>query len=78
MMMMTTHSHAKDQSEIAPNKESIVPELERLAGCGFTAEEIVSLLRLRQWYQTEGSDRVTLMHHWEFLKYLVLKGKLEV
>jgi hypothetical protein len=53
-------------------------ETDILAQCGFSAEEIVALLWLRQWYQTGGSDRVQIVRHLEFLKLLVLNGKLEV
>jgi len=51
-------------------------DIEGLDGCGFTTEEIVSLLWLQHWYQTGGSDRVEPLRQWEFLKYLVLNGKL--
>ncbi len=53
-------------------------ERDELAQWGFSTEEIVSLLWLRQWYQTEGSDRMELLRHWEFLKWLVKAGRLEV
>jgi hypothetical protein len=76
-MTMNTYTHAKEQGDMVAHTERIVTDLERLAGCGFTAEEIVSLLRLQQWYQTGGSDRVALVRHWEFLKLLVLTGKLD-
>ena len=60
--------------------------LERLAAGGFTSsaplarrqEEIVALLWLQQWYQAGGSDRVEVLRHWEFLKHLILTGKLDV
>jgi len=58
--------------------DTMVTDLEGLAADGFTSEEIFSLLWLRQWYQTRGSDRVVLVRHWEFLKLLVLTGKLDV
>ena len=51
---------------------------ERLAGCGFSSGEITSLLWLRLWYQSGGSDRVVLVRHWEFLKRLVMTGRLAV
>ncbi|HEX6556481.1 MAG TPA: hypothetical protein VF026_27220 [Ktedonobacteraceae bacterium] len=47
-----------------------------LAQSGFTPEEIASLLRLRDWYQSGGSDRVKMVRHLEFLKFLVKTGKL--
>jgi hypothetical protein len=51
--------------------ETDASERERLAQCGFSTEEIVALLWLRHWYQTGGSDRMELLRHWEFLKWLV-------
>ncbi len=75
---MNTHIHAKEQSDTAASAETSVTDMEVLARCGFTTEEIVALLWLQQWYQTGGSDRVELLRHWEFLKYLVLKGELDV
>jgi hypothetical protein len=56
--------------------ETTPTDIEGLDGCGFTTEEIVSLLWLQHWYQTGGSDRVEPLRQWEFLKYLVLNGKL--
>jgi len=76
--MMNTHIDAKEQGDRAAYPETSVTDLERLTGCGFTSEEIVSLLWLQKWYQTGGSDRVALVRHWEFLKLLVCTGKLDV
>jgi hypothetical protein len=44
---------------------------------GFTSDEVLSLLWLRQWYQNGGSDRTEIIRHLEFLKLLILNGKLE-
>lgn len=74
---MTTHMYTKQRLEGAVNTKMIVPEKDELVVPGFTTEEIVSLLWLRQWYQTGGSDRVPIVRHLEFLKLLVLNGKLE-
>jgi hypothetical protein len=52
-------------------------EAEALAQRGFAQDEIASLLRLRQWYQNGGSDRVSVVRHLEFLKFLVMHGKLD-
>jgi hypothetical protein len=52
-------------------------ETDALAKGGFTQDEIASLLRLRQWYQTGGSDRVNVVRHLEFLKFLIMQGKLK-
>jgi len=57
--------------------ETVKPERDALVQGGFTEEEIVALLWLRQWYQTGGSDRATLLRHWEFLKHLISSGKLD-
>lgn len=51
--------------------------LNDLVRCGFSAEESASLLQLRYKYQTGGSDRFTIVRHWEFLKFLVQTGKLD-
>jgi hypothetical protein len=45
---------------------------------GFSADEVMSLLWLRQWYQNGGSDRTEVIRHLEFIKLLVLNGKMDV
>jgi hypothetical protein len=57
---------------------STVTETEMLAQSGFTQDEIVSLLWLRQWYQHGGSDRVPIVRHLEFLKQLLADGKIDL
>ena len=68
----------EEQLEIETQGQAPVTETDLLAQCGFSAEEIVSLLWLRQWYQTGGSDRAQIVRHLEFLKLLILNGKIEV
>jgi hypothetical protein len=75
---MKTASDLKEQRHMAAQPEPIVTDLERLAECGFAAEESAALLWLRQWYQSGGSDRMQLVRHWEFLKRLVRSGWLAV
>jgi len=58
--------------------EIVTSDAETLTQSGFTPEEIVSLLWLRQWYQNGGSDRVEVVRHLEFLKLLVTSGKMEL
>ncbi len=53
-------------------------DVEMLAQAGFTSDEIMSMLWLRQWYQNGGSDRVEVIRYLEFIKLLVLNGKMEV
>ena len=77
-MIMNPQIHAIEQLNIAIYLKTVDPEREWLVQCDFTAEEIVALLWLRQWYQVGGSDRMQLVRHWEFLKLLVRSGKLEV
>jgi hypothetical protein len=78
VMMMNPQVNAEEQLNIATHVETVVLEREWLVQNGFTPEEIVALLWLRQWYQVGGSDRMQLVRHWEFLKLLVRSGKLEV
>ena len=77
-MMMHTHIDSKEQNEMAAQRETTAADEERLAAGGFTSEEIVALLWLQRWYQAGGSDRVLLVRHWEFLRHLVLTGKLDM
>ena len=53
-------------------------ERELLAGWGFSAEEITTLLWLQRWYQRGGSDRALIVRHLEFLRLLVCSGELEL
>ena len=76
--MMNTRIHTKEQRDMAAPTETTATGIEGLDGCGFTTEEIVSLLWLQHWYQTGGSDRIELLRRWEFLRYLVLNGKLGI
>ena len=64
--------------EMVQNSETATSEMETLVQCGFTTDEIASLLWLRQWYQNGGSDRVEVVRHLEFLKLLVTSGKMEL
>lgn len=74
---MNTDIQAEEQLERGIQVQGDLTETDILAQCGLRAEEIVSMLWLRQWYQTGGSDRVQIVRHLEFLKLLVLHGKLE-
>jgi hypothetical protein len=63
--------------ELLTNVESSLTETDVLTQSGFTQDEIISLLWLRQWYQHGGSDRMPVVRHLEFLKILVGNGKIE-
>ena len=64
-------------SDIGMDAQSAILETEALAQSGFTRDEIASLLRLREWYQHGGSDRINVIRYLEFLKFLVKNGKLQ-
>ena len=44
---------------------------------GFSEQEIGSLYKLQNWYQSGGSDRATILYHLEFLRRLLASGMLE-
>ena len=75
---MNPQMHMEAQSEMSTYSELALNETDVLAGWGFDAHEIASLLWLRQWYQTGGSDRASVVRHLEFLKMLVQSGELEL
>ena len=64
--------------ERLPEVKTVVTETEVLEQCGFVQDEIISLLWLRQWYQHGGSDRVEIVRRLEFLKLLVVQGKVDL
>jgi hypothetical protein len=75
---MNPSMHAQEPGTITPYSEANFVERDLLAQWGFTAEEITSLLWLRQWYQHGGSDRASIVRYLEFLRLLVRSGELEV
>ena len=77
---MSTHSldNSLDNSlDIGTDAQSAILETEDLAQHGFEQDEITSLLRLREWYQNGGSDRIDVIRYLEFLKFLVSNDKLQ-
>ena len=72
------NKHTQEQFASTPDSQAISTEQELLAHWGFTAQEITSLLWLRQWYQTGGSDRVLMVRYLEFLRLLASSGELEL
>ncbi len=77
-MNMHQPIQAEEERTMAMRVEADAALRDQLAQWGFSAEEIVAFLWLRQWYQTGGSDRVQMVRHLEFLRLLVLNGKLEL
>jgi hypothetical protein len=76
--MMNPQIDSEKTVEMLSNVETVTTELDALTEAGFSAEEILSLQWLRQWYQSGGSDRVEIIRRLEFLKLLVLNGKIEL
>jgi hypothetical protein len=74
---MEQQIQAEEERTLAMRVETDAAERDQLAQSGFSNEEIVALLWLRRWYQTGGSDRMELLRHWEFLKWLVRASLLE-
>ena len=75
---MNTHIDVEERLEMDSLVQMAGSEIDMLVRCGFSREEIAALLWLRQWYQTGGSDRVQIVRHLEFIKFLMLHDKLEV
>ena len=57
---------------------AVTTDTEALELNGFTTDEIVSLLYLRNWYETVGSDRVELVRRLEFLKLVLMNGTIDL
>ena len=75
---MNPQTQAETPPELFMYSDIALNETDLLAGWGFTPHEIASLLWLRQWYQTGGSDRTNMVRHLEFLRLLVQSGDLEL
>jgi hypothetical protein len=76
---MNPQIESEKHFELVTNVETATTETETtaLAEVGFNPDEIVSLLWLRQWYQNGGSDRIEVVRRLEFLKLMVMNGKIE-
>ncbi len=74
---MNPSSTLKENLEITAIEETVVSDFDTLTACDFSAEQIVSLIELRQRYRSGGSDRAVILRHWQFLKLLVASGKME-
>jgi hypothetical protein len=74
---MMSHITLTDIHERTRLVETTANDIEALTKCGYSEDEIISLLWLRQHYQSGGSDRVAVIRYLEFLRYLVMSGQLE-
>ena len=76
-MIMNPQIQSEKELDITNNTDITITETDALLQNGFTYEEMISLLWLRQWYQNGGSDRVEVLRRLEFLKLMVMNGKIE-
>ena len=74
---MIAHSTLTESRENTRLVESTAQDIEALTQDGYTEDEILSLVWLRQHYQSGGSDRAAVVRCLEFLRYLVMSGRLE-
>ena len=74
---MNTFSNLKEELETATIEETVVSDFDTLTASDFSAEQIVSLIEMRQRYQSGGSDRASVIRHWEYLRLLVASGRME-
>lgn len=74
---MKQQIQAEEERNMTMRVETDAAERDQFAQCGLSTEEIVAFLWLRRWYQTGGSDRMELLRHWEFLKWLFRASLLE-
>ena len=75
---MNPQIQSEKQFDMVNNTEIATIETDMLTQDGFNSEEIGSLLWLRQWYQNGGSDRIEVVRRLEFLKLMVMNGKIEL
>ena len=74
---MNPQIQSEKELDLINNTEIAITETDTLASSGFTPDEIVSLLWLRNWYQTGGSDRVEVIRYLEFFRLLFVSGRME-
>jgi len=75
---MNPQIQSEKPMEMVNTVETATTEQDTLVSSGFSSDEIVALLWLRQWYQNGGSDRVEVVRRLEFLKLMVASGKIEL
>jgi hypothetical protein len=75
---MNPQIQSEKELTITNNTDITIIETDALLQSGFTSDEIVSLIWLRNWYQTGGSDRAEVVRYLEFLRQLVASGRMEL
>ncbi len=74
---MNPQIQSEKELTIINNPDITITESDALLESGFTSDEIVSLIWLRNWYQTGGSDRVEVLRYLEFFRLLYVSGRME-
>jgi hypothetical protein len=77
-MIMNPQIQSEKELDITNNTDITITETDALLQNGFTSDEVVSLIWLRNWYETGGSDRIEVVRYLEFLKLLVVSGRMEL
>jgi len=75
---MNPQIQSEKELDITNNTDITITETDKLIQSGFTSDEVVSLIWLRNWYETGGSDRIEVVRYLEFLKLLVVSGRMEL
>jgi len=75
---MNPQIQSEKELDITNITDITITETDELLQSNFTPDEVVSLIWLRNWYQTGGSDRVEVVRHLEFLRRLVVSGRMEL
>jgi len=75
---MNPQIQSEKELDITNNTDITITETDELLLSGFTSDEVVSLIWLRNWYETGGSDRIEVVRYLEFLKLLVVSGRMEL
>ena len=75
---MNPQIQSENELDITNNTAITITETDKLLQSGFTSDEVVSLIWLRNWYETGGSDRIEVIRYLEFLKLLVVSGRMEL
>ena len=73
-----TNIYTVEETNTETTKLTEMTETEGLAIIGFTPDEIISLLWLRQWYQNGGSDRIEVVRRLEYLKSRILNEDISL
>jgi hypothetical protein len=75
---MNPQIQSEKELDITNNTDITITETDELLQNGFSSDEVVSLIWLRNWYATGGSDRIEVVRYLEFLKLLVVSGRMEL